>query len=381
MKLLINATCIAANCNTGIERFALHISQELYRIDNTVKIISSTPIQSIPFRGVPWCLKLSKQLLGKYEYYVRALWDQTLFRSCMVRYKPDVIFFPIQEGMFFSPVSQIVTVHDLHYLHLGEKISECKFEIPHHRKLLYRLKLPYILGKSAAIIAVSETTKNDLVATYNIDPDKIHVIYNGYDETRFRILDNPQSVLSRYGLQVGEYFLFVGSILKHKNIIRLVRAFATLNGRTKLVVAGVCKDKAYLREIMDTFAELGLSLKHISYLEYVSDEDLPFLYNGAIAFILPSLHEGFGVPIIEAMACGTPVITSNCSAMPEVAGSAAILVDPNSVDSIYTAMREILENADLREALRKAGLERVKMFRWSYLAQKLYDLCKIVRES
>ena len=114
------------------------------------------------------------------------------------------------------------------------------------------------------------------------------------------------------------------------------------------------------------------------FIEYVSDEDLPFLYSGARAFVLPSLHEGFGVPIIEAMACGAPVITSNCSSMPEVAGDAAILVDPHSVESISAAMHEILNNPTQTENLKKAGLERVKQFSWSRSAKKLHELCERV---
>ena len=381
MNLIINATCLTKNCNTGIERFALHICKELYRIDNNVNIVSSTPILGIPFTGAPSILQLSKQWFGKNEYYVRALWDQTLFRSYVNRLRPDVIFFPIQDGMLFPPVSQIITVHDLHYLHLDEKISECKYEIPLHRRLLYRRKMPHILEKSAAIVTVSEATKNDLQAIFNIDPNKVHVIYNGYDEARFRILGDPHSVLANYDLQVGEYFLFVGSILKHKNITRLIRAFAMLKCNVKLVLAGVCKDREYLKEINKIIEELRLPTGKIRYLDYISDEDLPYLYNGAIALLLPSLHEGFGVPIIEAMACRTPVITSNCSSMPEIAGDVALLVDPYSVNSIFMAMREILENHVRVNEMRGAGLERAQLFRWSKSAQKLYDLFKCVGES
>ena len=381
MNLIINATCLEAHCNTGIERFALHICKELYRIDNTVKIVSSIPISGLPCTEAPCILKSSKQWLGKNEYFVRALWDQTLFRPFITRHKSDVVFFPIQDGMLFPPVRQIVTVHDLHYLHFDEKVSECNSEIPSHRRLLYRHKMPHILKKSTAVVTVSEASKNDLEATYNIDPDKVHVIYNGYDEARFCILGDPNSILTRYGLQAGEYFLFVGSILKHKNIARLVRAFAMLNCNAKLVIAGVCKDREYLKEIEKTIDELRVPREKISYLDYISDEDLPYLYNGATALLLPSLHEGFGVPIIEAMACGTPVITSNSSSMPEVAGDAALLVDPYSVESIGAAMREVLDTPRLVHTLRSAGLERAKMFSWSCSAQKLYDLCRMASES
>jgi glycosyltransferase involved in cell wall biosynthesis len=241
--------------------------------------------------------------------------------------------------------------------------------------------MPHILERSAAVVAVSESTKQDIVASFGINPDKIHVIYNGYDELRFCIIEDSRPILDRYGLQSGKYFLFVGSILKHKNLSRLVQAFARLEGEPILVIAGVCKDVDCLEDVKKVATNLGIFESRLRYLEYVEDDALPYLYNGALAFILPSLHEGFGVPIIESMACGTPVITSNCSAMPEVAGGAALLVDPYSVESIASAMREIIDNPRRTVVLRTAGLERAKMFRWSYSAQKLYDLCRMVSES
>ena len=177
---------------------------------------------------------------------------------------------------------------------------------------------------------------------------------------------------------MGKYFLFVGSILKHKNIFRLVQAFARLETEAVLVIAGACKDAEYLDELKRVASVSGISATRLRYLDYVTDADLPYLYNGALAFVLPSLHEGFGVPVIEAMACGTTVIASNCSAMPEVAGDAAILVDPYSVESISAAMREVLDNTRLADRLRSAGLERAKLFNWSYSAQKLYDVFTMV---
>jgi len=299
----------------------------------------------------------------------------------VAKHKPDIVFFPIQDGLLYPPVKQIVTVHDLHYLHFDKAMPECKHEISSLRTRLYYLKMPHILKSSAAVVAVSESTKQDIVDLFGVNSDKIHVIYNGYDDLRFRVIENPQPTLDRYGLQSGSYFLFVGSILMHKNISRLVQAFASLECEAILVIAGACKDINCLEGVMKVASDLGVPDTRLRYLEYVSDEDLPSLYNGAISYILPSLHEGFGVPIIEAMACGTPVITSNCSAMPEVAGDAAMLVDPYSVESIASAMREILENPRYAEGLRAAGLERSRLFRWSYSAQKLYNVCRLVYES
>lgn len=380
MKALLNITCFNSDKTTGIERFALHISKEICKIDPAISVVSSQQISGIPISHISRLLSCAESLTHNHEYLLRALWDQTVFRFIAARQKPDILFFPIQDGLLYPSGKQIVTVHDLHYLHFDNSMPDCRQEIPSFRTRLYQYKMPHILKRSTAVVAVSESTKQDLVASFGINPDKIHVIYNGYDELRFHIVENPQPRLDRYGLLAGKYFLFVGSILKHKNISRLVQAFARLDIEDTLVIAGSCKDIACLEEIKNIAAGLGVSDARLRYLDYVADEDLPYLYNGACAFVLPSLHEGFGVPIIEAMACGTPVITSNCSAMPEVAGDAALLVDPLSVENIAAAMSKILENKEYADALRMAGLERARKFRWSQSAYKLYDLFKMVHE-
>lgn len=379
MNLLLNITCVKPHSLTGIERFALHIAEEMRRIDPAVKCVTSGAYPEYPDAIRSAILGFTEKIT--YGYLARAIWDQTVFRGIVQKYKPDVCFFPIQDGMLFPPCKQIVTVHDLHYLHFGKILAECDHEIHPLRKNVFNLKIPHILRHSKAIVAVSEATKREIVDSFGIFPDKIDVVYNGYDEQRFRPIDNPQEVLSRLGLEAGNYLLFVGSILRHKNIVRLIKAFAELKSEHDLVIAGVCKDSEYHREIGATIEELRLSPERITYLDYIPDADLPSLYNGAIALVLPSLHEGFGVPIIEAMACGTPVITSNCSAMPEIAGDAALLVDPYSVESISLAMREIFENPLLAQKLRQAGLKRTEDFRWAKSARKLYELCKKVHES
>lgn len=379
MKLLINMTCVYNDRATGIERFALHLSRELSFLDASVAIVASEQMQWKAELVVSPSIRWSKVLLKKWEYLFRALWDQTALRRYIARCKPDVVLFPIQDGMLCPPVKQIITVHDLHYLHFKDTVAECRQEIPAFRRLFYRVKMPYILRRSAAIVAVSEATKLDIVKTFGISPEKVHVVYNGYDSGRFHCYVDPMPVLKRRGIEREKYFLFVGSILRHKNIVRLIQAFARQDTSMSLVIAGSCKDPGYLEEVMNTSAGLGSG--RVRYLEYVSDDDLPSLYSGAVAFVLPSLHEGFGVPIIEAMACGTPVITSNCSAMPEVAGDAALLVDPYSVESIAYAMCELLSNPLLVKKLKVAGFERAQHFRWTNSARRLYELAKIVSES
>lgn len=381
MKLLVNATSIASRNLTGIERFALRLSQELYRINNDIEIFSTIKIPGVPTARVPAMLTAGKKLLNNREYLFRAIWDQTCFRYLVAKSKPDVIFFPIQDGLLYPPVKQIVTVHDLHYLHFDTSIPECRHEIHRIRTRLYRAKMPSILAHSSAVVTVSAATKQELVEAFGLPPNKVHVIYNGYDDGRFKPIDASQIVLQRYGLRQGGYFLFLGSILRHKNLVRLVQAFAELKCELSLVMAGACKDAAYLDEVMDAASKSGIEDRRLVYLKYVPDDDLPSLYSGAVALALPSLHEGFGVPLIEAMACGTPVITSNCSAMVEVAGDAAVLVDPYDVESITSAMRAFVNDPEVGADMKKRGLKRAGMFQWATSAARLYALCTSIGAS
>lgn len=381
MKVLFNLTCAKVTQATGIERFALHLAQEFIYFAPSTIMVASEQLPSIADAVIPKSLYWSRSLSRNHEYMYRVVWDQAGLRRLLAKHHPDVVFFPIQDGLLFPPVKQIVTVHDLQYLHFGNSMPECRHEIGFFRTKLYMMKMPLVLKGSSAVVTVSESTKQELVNFFGINSDKVHVIYNGYDQKRFRPVENVQPALVRYDLRKDEYFLCVGSILKHKNIHRVVQAFATLKSQAKLVIAGTCKDSGYLDEIWKAAEDIGVHHSRVLYLEYIPDEELPLLYNGALALVLPSLHEGFGVPIIEAMACGTPVITSNCSAMPEVAGGAALLVDPYSVEDIAAAMREICRNPQRTQALRHAGLERCKSFTWSHSARKLYDVCTMVSES
>lgn len=381
MKIMVNATSAASGTLTGIERFGLNITQRLYQLDSGITVVAAGPINGIPSAIISNLLRCSNRILNRKEYVFRAVWDQITFRYLVITHKPDVVFFPIQDGMLYPPAKQVVTVHDLHYLHFGKSIPECRDEIGSLRAKFYNSRMPLVLRDSAAVIAVSGSTRQELSDSFDIPLDKIHVVYNGYDETRFRTIEYLEPVLSRYGLRGRGYFLFVGSILPHKNLVRLLRAYALLESEDSLVFVGAGKDTGYVKEILTCASESGLSGDRFCYLEYVPDDDLPYLYNGALAFVLPSLHEGFGVPIIEAMACGTPVVTSNCSAMPEVAGGAALLVDPSNLESIADGMRKVMNSRQLCAELRRLGLIRAREFRWDVSAAKLYDILKAVAQS
>jgi glycosyltransferase involved in cell wall biosynthesis len=229
--------------------------------------------------------------------------------------------------------------------------------------------------KADRIIAVSENTKKDLIKFYGIMPEQVKVIYLGVDKNfSFVKKENDDGVLRRYNLKPG-YILNVGTLEPRKNIVRLLEAYrliaADLSRAPQLVIAG---GKGWLSEdINKRIDSLGLKAKVIL-TGYVPDDDLPSLYRGAALFVYPSLYEGFGLPPLEAMASGVPVVSSNTSAIPEVVGKAGLLVDPCRTDEIARAVIMALEDVGLRDRMKNEGLKRSGRFSWENTAKKTIAL-------
>jgi glycosyltransferase involved in cell wall biosynthesis len=237
-------------------------------------------------------------------------------------------------------------------------------------RLIYRVWLPLAVRRLNAIITDSQQSKRDIVKYLRVKPEKITVIsiaaaahYRPMSETDVR------PVLERYGITFP-YILYVGSIEARKNLARLLEAYARLRDWSqewKLVIVGARKWK--FSPVFETVQRLGLE-PHIHFTGYVEEADLPALYNGARLFVFPSLYEGFGLPVLEAMACGTPVVTSNTSSLPEVVGNAALLIDPQDVAAITAGMREALEKPELAAEMREKGLIQARQFTWERTARE-----------
>jgi glycosyltransferase involved in cell wall biosynthesis len=234
------------------------------------------------------------------------------------------------------------------------------------------------LKKARLILCVSENVRDLTAEKFKISPERLFVVYNGVGENFHPVaLDHVHSVLKNtYGIY-HPYILYVGELVARKNIIRILEAFNhfrhEVRSDTKLVLAGT---RTWPSEGIDETIE-RLKLKdHVIELGYVNNQDLPVLYSGAEMFVFPSLWEGFGIPVIEAMACSTPVLTSNNSALPEVAGGAAVLIDPYSVEDIASGMYKLFSDATLRQSLRAKGLERAKFFTWRRTAQQTLEAYK-----
>jgi glycosyltransferase involved in cell wall biosynthesis len=277
--------------------------------------------------------------------------------------------------LYLAHCRKVVTVHDAFPLVTPRTSTAME-------NLLYRTWLPLALPQADAIITSSEHSKGDILRYLPVREEKIFVVPIATPST-FRPLsqDQAQPILQRYKLDFP-YIFFAGSLSPRKNLLRLLRAYARLQESLpgwKLVVAGV-QNPWKSNPVAEIVQSLGLS-DLVHFTGYVAQADMPALYNGATLFCFPTLYEGFGMPPLEAMACGTPVVASNVSSLPEVTGEAAVLVDPYDVGQIAAAMERILSDPELADDLRRRGLARASEFTTERMAQETLDVYHHVIDS
>ena len=274
-------------------------------------------------------------------------------------------------GTFLLPVrcSIVGTIFDLTTIIYPE--FHKRKVIEHQEKAFH-----YFKENASLIIAISENTKMDIMKYLHIPEEKIRTIYCGVGD-EFRKIEDVRVLKSRLkGIGVGyPYILYLGTLEPRKNVERLIEAFIQLKkGKRideKLVISGI-QGWGY-QSIFDKVASSGIE-KEVIFTGFGPNEFLPFLYNGASAFVYPSFYEGFGLPVLEAMACGVPVVTSNVSSLPEVAGNATILINPYSVDELADGIWRILSDEELRNQCIKKGIERAKSFTWERCAKNTLDV-------
>lgn len=282
------------------------------------------------------------------------------------RFLPRTDLFHATEHLLprFKNIKTVFTLHDLIFQFFPE------YHLPLNRWFLVNA-MPHFLRRADAIIAVSECTKKDAIRFYNVPSEKITVIYEGV---------NPALAPERNAERIAEmrahyaknqpFLLFVSTIEPRKNIIALVDALRALRQRGyqhRLLIAG---RKGWLyQSTFDHVKKTGMEAL-VDFLGFVPDEDLPALYAAADAFVFPSLYEGFGLPPLEAMACGAPVVCSNASSLPEVVGNAALLVDPKNVAEIVAAIERLLTDRALRDELRAKGMKQAAKFSWERAARE-----------
>jgi glycosyltransferase involved in cell wall biosynthesis len=274
----------------------------------------------------------------------------------------------------FSPVPVVQTLHDVIFM---DKIPTNDTLYQQFGNYYRRTMIPLTTRKSDVVITVSNYEKERILKRIKVDEKKIRVIYNGIDENRFRIITDPaqgNAVRARYNLP-RKFMLFLGNTSARKNALRVIEAYAMYASRSKrplpIVTPGLPK-----QFIIDQLSKTGQSEKENLFITpgYIADADLNILYNISTVFLYPSLSEGFGLPLVEAMACGTPVITSNISCLPEIAGEAGVLVDPTSARAISEAITRVLAADGFRNEKIDQGLKNAQRFSWNKTAEQVLEV-------
>jgi glycosyltransferase involved in cell wall biosynthesis len=294
--------------------------------------------------------------------------------------RPHVFFSPTHYGPRFSPIPTVVSVMDLSYVHYPYLFT---------KKDLYQLKswTAYSVKGASRVITISQSSRNDIINYYKLPEEKVNVVYPGIKQgSGFRDGSlNMENIRNKYNI-LGRYILFVGTIQPRKNITSLIQAFAKISkldsqrskiegGDLNLVIVG---KKGWLyEETMDAPKKFGVE-KEVRFLDFVNDEDLPSLYKHAECFVLPSLYEGFGLPVLEAMKYGCPVVTSNVSSLPEAGGDAALYFDPEDIEDIAKTLQKVVNDQDLRSEMIKKGHAQVDRFSWKKAAGETLEILKEV---
>lgn len=299
-------------------------------------------------------------------------WMQTAFARALFREKPEKLFLPIQAAPLFIPRGMEVTatIHDLAFKRFPETFPKA---------LLFKLNvlLGVAVRRADKLIAVSQATKEDILRYFpELPEEKIRVIHHGFAADFYeRSLSSEtiRAVTAGHRIEPGTYVLYVGALQPRKNLVRLIQAFDQTKAAVpdmKLVLVG---ERAWLSEAIFEGVRRSAHVRDIHLVGQANFEDLRAWYQGARLFAYPSLCEGFGIPVLEAFASGTPVLTANNSSLPEVAGNAALYADAESVESIASRLAELWKNEELRRDLVTKGKERLKKFSWDKCAQETLD--------
>lgn len=306
----------------------------------------------------------------------KKLWTQfALPINLYLDRKPDIFFTPTHYAPRFSPIPTAISIMDMSFVFYPELFL---------KKDLYQLTnwTKYSVLKAKAIFTISNSSKDDIIKTYGVDGTNIYVTYPGvrekasYNVHKVDKVKSMEDLTKKFGIK-GEYILFVGTLQPRKNIERLVEAFAMLSNKDlSLVIVG--KRGWQYEDILRSPKRYAVE-ENVKFLDFVEDDDLPSLYKSAQCFVLPSLYEGFGLPVLEAMKYGCPVLTSNVSSLPEAGGDAALYFDPTSAEDIARQIKRVLNDDKLREAMIEKGKGQVKKFSWEKTAKETLRVLESLR--
>jgi glycosyltransferase involved in cell wall biosynthesis len=352
----------------GLGRYVERLVENLEKLDQKNEYI-------IFLRKENWDYytpKLSnfRKVLADYQWY--SLKEQVMMPFAIWREKLDIVHFPHFNIPIFCPIKFVATIHDLILLQfptprattLGPLLYKIKY-------LAYRIVIGLGLRRAKKVITVSECTKKELVKFFKINSEKIEVTYEACDGVEYGQLKIPEKKnLAKFGI-VKPYLLYVGNAYPHKNLEGLLKIFPKLNLDCQLVLVG---KEDYFYKRMKEEIKGALVEENVIFTEFVSEATLADLYRNARLYVFPSFVEGFGLPGLEAMSYGLPVIASNSSCLPEIYGNAAVYFNPRSEEDMIEKIRFIWTDEPTRERLIKLGLEQVKKYSWQSLAEKTLQI-------
>ncbi len=299
-------------------------------------------------------------------------WFEISVKGWLAKNKPDLFLSPDGYCCLQTKVPQVMVIHDLAFEHFNDHV----YGLTHR---YYKYFTPRFAHKSNRIATVSEYSKSDIAKLYGIAPGKIDVVYNGAKEVYKPVSDEVKNKVKAQYASGCNYFLYVGSIHPRKNIKNLLLAFEQFKTETssnfKLILAG---RKAWdFEDVEEAYSKMKFK-EDVKFMGHMPPADLANITASAFAMVYVSLFEGFGIPIVEAMSCDVPVITSNTTSMPEVAGEAALLINPLSIVDVAGAMKKLATDEKLREDLILKGKTQLQKFSWQLTGEKLWGCCEVV---
>ena len=365
----------------AVSRYTLNILKELYGLDQGIKFylfydslgkVKLLKLPEVAFESVA----IGEKMMIK---------DHLLLQKEIKKYPLDVFFHPDNTEFLFCHERSVVVIHDLIPWLLPNLVLSSDPFLYFRQKIYLKLQEKAILRSAKKILTVSKASREDIIKVLNVDPDRIEVTYEGVEETFKPVKDKDISdkVAKRYNLP-DNYIFYVGGLDERKNLLRLIHAFAKIAEKYEIfLVIGGKTDNSDL-EGRNSFLDLKKEVERlglgplVNFTGFIEDSDLPAVYSRAKLFVYPSYYEGFGLPPLEAMACGVPVIVSNSSSLLEICADAALLVDPYKTEEFYSAIDILLKDNNLRGEYIKKGFINAGRFKWRDVAEKTLKVLKSI---